>query len=69
MFCPNCGQEQFCPCKTCKNIHKQEIVWKHDKTGNLISCGKCGLTAHADWWQDVCFEVFQLLKRNEEKNV
>ncbi len=60
MFCPKCGQEQFCPCKACKPTHKKKLVWKWDKEGWLISCGRCGLTAYAGWWEDLSFDIFKL---------
>jgi hypothetical protein len=32
--------------------NKGKTVWVWDVAGELISCGFCGLTAHADWWQE-----------------
>lgn len=49
--CPRCGQEQFCPCPSCKERHKRDDVWEWDKTGNFIICCRCRLTAEASWWE------------------
>jgi hypothetical protein len=52
MKCPKCGGAQFCPCKNCLPNHPDEVVWKWDATGEIISCGHCGFSAHADSWAD-----------------
>lgn len=57
MFCPNCGQEQICPCKNCKPHHKRQDVWIWSVDGESISCCKCGLTAHADWWEELSMSI------------
>ena len=51
MYCPECGNEQHCPCDHCRAEHQREIVWEWDKTGEIISCGHCGYSAHADQWE------------------
>lgn len=66
MHCPNCGQEQFCPCSACRPRHKQKIMWKHDETGILISCGKCGFTATADWWENLAMEIYRGTKNDSD---
>ncbi len=58
MFCPNCGQKQYCPCKSCRERHGNKSVWKWDKTGNAIICCKCGLKKDASWWEDLEGECF-----------
>jgi len=52
MICPECGNEMFCPCETCKSRHGQEITWIWID-GEFIKCGHCGLTYHADKWLDI----------------
>lgn len=51
--CPVCGGSQLCPCTNCAPAHPAEVMWKWDKTGELISCGHCGHTMHADVWMDL----------------
>lgn len=69
MYCPNCGHEQICPCGSCterrRNTetacmanYEKPWIWSH---GEIISCGKCGLTAHADWWEDLETDVCRFL--------
>jgi transcription elongation factor Elf1 len=52
MKCPECGQEQYCPCVNCSDRNKDKLTWEWQKEGEFIACGKCGLSAHADWWMD-----------------
>lgn len=57
MFCPNCGQEQRCPCDSCKKQHGKTDVWVWQEDEETISCCGCGLTVHADWWQSLSFDI------------
>jgi len=56
--CPKCGGEQLCPCENCKPDHPDKVMWKWDETGEIISCGHCGLAAHSDWWLDWQWEFY-----------
>ena len=54
--CPKCGHIQRCGCEAClkhdKRPQHQGVkpwIWKN---GELVKCAGCGLTNHADWWQD-----------------
>jgi len=58
MYCPNCGQEQRCPCDACLRRHGKTDVWKW-KVGDLVTCCGCGLTAHVDWWQCVSLDIYK----------
>ena len=51
--CPKCGGIQHCPCESCKERHKQEVVWKWHGFGELSSCGHCGHKLSSDQWLDV----------------
>ena len=53
MNCPKCGYPQYCGCESCRKTGLlpkgiKPYVW--DETGELISCGNCGFTMHADGW-------------------
>lgn len=61
--CPVCGGAQLCPCANCKPLHAEEVMWRWDETGELISCGHCGHTMHADRWQDLDFQRYDNEKR------
>jgi len=53
MICPKCGKPQNCPCKSCRDYSSKDVVtWIWDETGELITCGHCGITKTADWWLD-----------------
>lgn len=57
--CPKCGGEQLCPCKNCRPLHPDKVMWKWDETGEIISCGHCGFAAHADDWLTLDMERAQ----------
>ena len=58
MKCPQCGEEQFCPCKSCAiDFSKGKKCWIWVK-GDLIKCAFCGITKHADWWMDESYKQF-----------
>lgn len=63
--CPNCGKESACPCANCAEANKDKVRWVWDATGELISCGHCGYTMHADEWGD--FEWTAYKKRLKAK--
>ena len=53
MYCPYCGQEQLCPCESCKRYRKPgDITWVW-KNHDFIACGKCNFTRYIDWWEDL----------------
>jgi len=52
MKCPECKQELYCPCSHCADRNKGKVMWKWDITGEVISCPECGLSMHADNWDD-----------------
>lgn len=56
MSCPKCNGEQHCPCRNCKERNAGKVVWKWDETGEIISCGHCGYTLHADDWLAIDWE-------------
>ena len=60
MYCPKCGQEQFCPCDACRGKHKQETIWKwtDDEISGII-CSKCGFTKSVDWWLILEYDVYE----------
>lgn len=57
--CPRCGGAQLCPCLTCSKDHPDQVMWGYDATGELISCGHCGFTMHADGWMDLDMARFR----------
>jgi ribosomal protein S27AE len=67
MGCPDCGQEQLCPCKSCAPSNKGKIVWKH-LPHNRVACGKCGYTEHGNWWLDREWEHYKTQKRSEAED-
>jgi hypothetical protein len=59
MKCPQCGEDQYCPCSNCKDSYskgKKTWIWID---GELIKCAGCGLTKHADWWMDAEWKEFK----------
>ena len=52
MYCPNCGNEQWCPCDSCREMHQREIVWEWVTPDGPIACGHCGHTMSVDEWDD-----------------
>lgn len=66
MTCPKCDIEQLCPCDACKEKNEGFVVWK-DLPNDMIACGGCGFTKHADWWLDRSFEFYERIK-NEPGN-
>lgn len=58
--CPKCSGEQNCPCNNCKERSGGKVVWKWID-GELIECGHCSFTLHADAWLDLDHEEW---KRN-----
>jgi uncharacterized CHY-type Zn-finger protein len=52
MKCPQCGEEQYCPCVNCSDWNAGKVVWRWID-GEAIACGHCGFTLHADGWLDV----------------
>ena len=65
--CPICGGAQLCPCENCAPRHCAEIMWKWDDTGELISCGHCGHTMHADGWLELDSQRFSSSAFGEPK--
>ena len=63
--CPECGGEQNCPCSNCTSQNVGKVPWKWDDTGEIISCGHCGYTAHADRWLDHEADHFTLQNKPE----
>jgi len=60
--CPQCGYEQYCPCKYCKDkLPKDKKPWRWIK-GELIKCINCGYTLHADGWLDIEDEEFKIIQ-------
>jgi len=57
--CPVCGGAQLCPCSNCAPDHAEEMMWKWDESGELISCGHCGHTMHADGWLNLDMQRWQ----------
>ena len=64
-YCPNCGTKQRCPCHSCKNYG--EVTWRWNHDGNTVTCGGCGLTASADWWENLDVEICHLLESNKKE--
>lgn len=62
--CPKCGGEQLCPCANCADRNAGKVTWKWDDSGEIISCGHCGWTAHADEWMDLDMERFLASQMN-----
>jgi len=62
MFCPNCGQEQFCPCDNCRPRHKQEIVWQWVTPNGPVACGMCGLEFSQCDWEDIELKIFDFFR-------
>lgn len=48
--CPKCGGIQYCPCESCKEKHKQEVVWRWDPSITLSSCSYCDFQMGSDDW-------------------
>jgi hypothetical protein len=46
--CPKCEGIQHCPCESCKERHKQEVVWQWDPPLKASSCGHCGHQMSSD---------------------
>ena len=61
MNCPRCNGDQHCPCRNCAKDNKGKVTWKWDASGELISCGHCGYTMHADGWLDAEARFFAML--------
>ena len=60
LTCPNCGKPQYCPCPSCRERHKQKIVWKWVTTPDgPIACGHCGYTMSCDAWMDEEWKQYQ----------
>lgn len=71
MNCPNCGQEYFCPCDSCKehSPHKQpKMIRVNYVDGDNWDeqCPKCGLTKSVHWWFELQGEYYQKRKANNE---
>jgi hypothetical protein len=66
VFCPNCGLEQVCGCKSCFPIHPYEKAYRFAEDGENIICAGCGLTAHADWWTNLEVEVRNIIDANKK---
>ena len=68
-FCPACGHQQFCPCKSCRK--EEAPKWCHCEfcedakkpwkwiDGELISCSQCGFTQHVDWWEEMDYAIYE----------
>ena len=48
--CPNCGGKQYCPCPSCREHHKQQVVWKWVTPSGPIACWHCGYTMDEWGW-------------------
>lgn len=60
MNCPKCKYTQYCPCVSCKDrLPKKRKPWIWDKEGEFITCARCGLTKHADWWEDKAYKQYK----------
>lgn len=68
-YCPNCGQNMVCPCKSCGNNKECKDVWVWGKDGNTIICRKCGFTEHSDWWVTLDMDLLKwdLSKRRKHR--
>ncbi len=67
MKCPQCNNEQYCPCINCKETHskgKQTWIWVN---GDSIKCSFCGLTKHADFWETEAWKQHKQLKAKKER--
>lgn len=67
MKCPQCGNEQYCPCKNCKETHskgKPTWIWVN---GDTIKCSFCGLIKHVDFWEAEAWKQYKQLKAKKEE--
>jgi len=58
MYCPNCGCDMNCPCRACRIIHGNEVVWKWISDNGPIECGECGFTMPAEDWEQLTERLF-----------
>lgn len=63
MFCPNCGQEQFCDCKNCQERNPQLVTQKWLTGNGPVACGKCGLTLSVDDWENIEWYIVKWKER------
>ena len=63
MFCPNCGQEQFCGCKSCQEINSQPITQKWITENGPVACGLCGFTMSVDDWENMEWKIVEWLRK------
>lgn len=59
-LCPNCAQEQLCPCESCATRNAGKTVWRWQDDGERIACGHCGHCMHVDAW--LAFDYSQMKK-------
>ena len=64
--CPKCEGIQYCPCESCKERHKQEIVWQWDPSMTRSSCSHCGHQMSSDEWLYEQAKQHQLWKRVQD---
>lgn len=64
--CPKCKGIQYCPCESCKERHKQEVVWQWDPARTASSCGHCGHQMGSDEWLYEQAKQYQLWKRVQD---
>ena len=68
MYCPKCGYEQKCGCKSCKDKLNgiKPYKWVKDY---FIRCTNCNLTMTSEWWQDLeydyTFKYYKPLKNKK----
>lgn len=63
MVCPKCKGEYHCGCASCAPRHKANGVVCSKPSGDLDTCGHCGLTMHVDQWLD---EEWKQMKEMED---
>lgn len=64
MFCPNCGLKQECGCQHClPRLDPGTPVYFWSADGQGHTCAGCGLSASADWWEELSMQVHDLLER------
>ncbi len=66
MFCPKCGQEQFCPCPTCSKREPHDIYYKQIEPSGQ-ACSKCGLTKDMAWWDNLEWDIFEDDRKDQDE--
>lgn len=56
MKCPVCFNKQYCGCENCAKKNKGKVAQIIDYKTDLITCGHCGKTMHAEEWEELAIE-------------